>query len=119
MKSELALLALFTLFGSVVAVLSADAAEAVPVLAVEQSCRSVAAIDPQKIVTAERCLAQEKSARDELTTKWSSFDSADQRRCLDETRSGGSPSYVELLECVAMARDARALEGRGSGPARR
>src|SRR5262249_37834213 len=107
------------MLATVVALPPAWAAENVPALAVEKGCRDVAAIDPEKIVTVEKCMAQEQSARDELATKWSSIDSRDRERCLSETKTGGSPSYVELLTCVAMARDARALEGRGSAPAGR
>jgi hypothetical protein len=114
MRSALASLAFLTTLAAVLVVPTAAAAQNVPTLAVEQGCRAVAAMDPQKLVTVDRCMAQENSAREELATKWSSFEAADRERCLADARSG-SPSYVELLTCVDMAREARALEKRERG----
>ncbi len=93
-----------------VAVPSALAADAVPVLDVETSCRRVAEIKGGIVTSKERCMAQEQSARDELRAQWSQFHRGDQQLCLSQTRIGGLPSYVELLECISIARDARALE---------
>jgi hypothetical protein len=45
-------------------------------------------------------------ALSELKTEWAQFSSADQTLCIGETTIGGFASYVELLTCLEMARDA-------------
>jgi hypothetical protein len=55
----------------------------------------------------------EKRARVELGKGWSRYESGDRQRCLDLTHVGGQPSYVDVLECVVTARDARELEKKG------
>jgi hypothetical protein len=55
------------------------------------------------------CLDKEKQARDELGRQWASFPGADRGRCVESTAAGGIPSYVELLTCLEMAKQARNL----------
>ncbi len=81
-------------------------AQGVPNFNVEQGCRQVS-IWPNKLTTFDLCMADENDARDELTTNWKSFLPSEQRVCLSETISDGTPSYVELLECLNMARETR------------
>jgi len=88
----------------------AVAADAIPVLDVEASCRQVAAIAGGQVTSKDQCMAQEQGAREDLRKQWPTFSRADQQSCLAQTRMGGLPSYVELLECMVIARDARALE---------
>ena len=52
------------------------------------------------------CMRDEDEARDTLAKEWTQFAAQDQRRCVGETQTGGSPSYVELLVCLEMIRDA-------------
>ena len=58
-------------------------------------------------------MQDEKSARDDLAMNWETFVASDRRVCLAETMSDGTPSYVELLECLNIARDTRGQMGRG------
>jgi hypothetical protein len=55
-------------------------------------------------------LADEKSARAELEKQWSQFSPALRQRCVDTTETGGNPSYVEVLVCLQMGRDAAQME---------
>lgn len=96
----------FVIFGAQAAV----AADNAPVLNVEPSCRAVATRAFGAPTTVDRCLEQEASARRDLVTRWPTANVADRERCVKETTIGGIPSYVELLECIAMAADARTLE---------
>jgi hypothetical protein len=102
------------LFG--IAILIAGAtqvtAQGVPSFKVEQGCRQVSS-GPDKLTTLDKCMEDEKSARDDLATNWQTFVASDRRVCLAETASDGTPSYVELLECLHMARDTRGQMGRG------
>jgi hypothetical protein len=58
-------------------------------------------------------MEDEKSARDELEKSWETFVASDRRVCLEETTSDGTPSYVEPLECINIARDTRGQMGGG------
>ena len=88
-----------------------DAADNIPVLNIEPSCRASVDLSRQGggTGTVEQCLADEKSARAELAKGWSDFPSAERTRCTAEVSDFAS-SYVELLECLTMARDASAME---------
>lgn len=65
----------------------------------------------------EICRKAELRARDQLEREWTQFTAADRRRCVDLSSMGGLPSYVELITCLEIARDVRALRERESGPA--
>ena len=80
----------------------------VPVLNVDPSCQAAAS---SGVIggTKQSCLNAEMRARDTLKTEWSQFVDPDKKRCVSLTNMGGGPSYVELLTCLQMARDARNL----------
>jgi len=87
-------------------------ADAVPSLNVEPSCQAAAKMGDALSLDATRrqCLADEKSAHDELEKQWTQFSSALRERCLATTESGGGPSYVEVLVCLQMGRDAAQMD---------
>ena len=49
---------------------------------------------------------------------WSSFVLADRTHCVNETTMGGLSSYTELLTCLEMARDVRALRAEAAASSR-
>jgi hypothetical protein len=108
MQRAVALAGLLAL--SVVKVPSAEAAAgSVPTFDTRPACADAAAdISPTR--TAGRCQESEQQARDSLTTQWGSFSKTDEANCAAETQIGGFPSYVQLLTCLEMARDARTLK---------
>ena len=55
----------------------------------------------------DHCEMDEKQARDHLQSEWAQFTPSDKAQCIHETTTGGTSSYVELLTCLEMARDAR------------
>ena len=87
-------------------------AQGFPNFKVEQGCREVSS-GSDKLTTFNKCMQDEKSARDDLATNWETFVASERRVCVAETSSDGTPSYVELLECLNMARDTREKMGRG------
>ena len=87
-------------------------AQGVPSFKVEQGCGEVSS-GRNKLTTLDKCMQDKKSARDDLAMNWESFVASDRRVCLAETMSDGTPSYVELLECLNIARDTRGQMGRG------
>jgi hypothetical protein len=53
------------------------------------------------------CMRDENEARDQLAKEWAKFSRDDQQNCTSITTTGGIPSYVELLVCLEMNRDAK------------
>jgi hypothetical protein len=89
------------------------AADTVPTLKVEPSCKAAGVEGVITGRTADSCLNDEKAAREELVKNWSSFSGDDKSHCLSMVSTGGAPSYVELLSCLEMSRDAKKIaEGR-------
>jgi hypothetical protein len=54
----------------------------------------------------EQCSQGEATALAQLRTEWAQFAGHDQKACMVTTTTGGFTSYVELLTCLEMARDA-------------
>ena len=81
-----------------------------PVFDVAVSCRAAATAGLAADESYQSCMNDERSAREELTRKWSAFASNDRGRCAAEASEGGLPSYVELLVCLQMERDAREMQ---------
>jgi hypothetical protein len=87
-------------------VLSTVAHQPVPTLDTRPTCAGVSTIGiPGR--TAKDCIQNEKEARDELAASWATFPDPDRKECVAETRIGGFPSYVQVLVCLQLARDAR------------
>ena len=84
-------------------------ADSPPKLNVNPSCDAAA----RGAVTAgrnkEACLADERTAEDALAKNWSKYNVADKTQCIGNVRTGGPPSYVELLSCLEIMRDSKAI----------
>src|SRR5262249_44948773 len=80
----------------------------VPTLNVESGCRAAARMGDSLSLdtTLRQCLADENSARDQLEKQGTQSPPALRQRCLATTETGGDPSYVEVLVCLQMGRDA-------------
>jgi hypothetical protein len=57
----------------------------------------------------ESCLADENTARDTLKQNWPKYLAADKSDCVTLENSGGPASYVELVSCLEVMRDARTI----------
>jgi hypothetical protein len=89
--------------------------DSVPTLNVDQVCTGIAqqggvtfhdsAVGQEK----KDCMDSEQAIRDELVKQWGSFNASDKVHCTNESRMGGESSYTELLTCLEMARDVRAM----------
>jgi hypothetical protein len=92
-------------------------ADQVPTLNIEPGCRAAARMgDRLSLDTSLRqCLADEKGAREELDKEWMQFSLALRQRCVATTRSAGDASYVEVLVCLQMGRDAAKLDETTTG----
>jgi hypothetical protein len=99
------------------------AGDGVPRLNVEQVCKGIAEQggvtfhDPAMDQEKKNCLDSEQAIRDQLVKQWSSFSADDRTHCVNESVMGGDSSYTELLTCLEMARDVRAMRKEQSKPA--
>ena len=109
-------------------VLPVAGGDGVPQLNVEQVCKGIAeqggvtfrdtAVDQEK----KNCIDSEKVIREQLVKQWSSFSADDRTHCVNESVMGGDSSYTELLTCLEMARDVRAMrlqQSKSSGDRKR
>ena len=76
--------------------------DTVPTFDIVKECRH----EGGSAANVERCSQDETAARAQLTTEWPQFAGTDQKTCMVTTTTGGFASYVELLTCLEMARDA-------------
>src|ERR1043165_4150757 len=84
------------------------AADHPPTLNIGPTCAG-AADDASRATRSGQCVESENEARNRLASDWSKFPTADRRDCLAVTQIGGFPSYVQVLTCLEIARDARRL----------
>jgi hypothetical protein len=87
-----------------------SAAERPPQLNLEPTC-SVTALGVSGR-TRDACMNSEHAARDTLGDTWKDFNAKQHKRCTDLIHMGGPPSYVELLTCLEMAKQAQAIPDR-------
>lgn len=89
------------------------AADSVPKLDIVPSCRSAGANSLMGATSGTRnaaaCEQDEKEARNKLDQEWTTFSQAEHERCTRLATLGGSPSYVELLTCLEIAKAAKLL----------
>lgn len=101
----------------------AATADTVPELNVEQVCQGIAEQggvtfhDPAVAQEKKNCIDSEQVIRQELVKQWPNFNAADKVSCVNESKMGGESSYTELLTCLEMARDVRAMRNEQLGPA--
>ena len=78
-----------------------------PTLQVGPSCEAAARGAVVLGRNKQACLADETTAQDTLKQNWSKYAASDKNECVGMVKTGGPPSYVELLSCVEILRDAR------------
>ena len=62
-------------------------------------------------------MVDERTAEDALKQGWSKYNAADKTQCVGNVKTGGPASYVELLSCLEIMRDAKAIrEGEPVAP---
>ncbi len=94
-----------------------------PTLDVRPVCRGIASqsADPGvgqsgQADTFQRCTESEQAVREQVRKEWPAFSAADKRHCATLAKTGGESSYTELLTCLEMARDVRALRSAAAAP---
>jgi hypothetical protein len=85
------------------------AADHVPDLNIEPSCHAAATAATVLNRNEDTCKRDEHDARGKLDKEWGQFTAIQRERCVSLSSLGGSPSYVELLTCLEMAKAAASL----------
>jgi hypothetical protein len=96
----------------------------IPTLDVRPVCRGIAMQgeleEGLQQTSFEQCVKSEEETREQIKKEWSTFSTADKSHCVALANTGGESSYTELITCMEMARDVRALrsaEAASSGTA--
>jgi hypothetical protein len=85
-----------------------------PTLEVGPSCEAAAQGSVVLGRDKKACLGDETTAQDTLKQNWSKYAASDKNECVGMVKTGGPPSYVELLSCVEILRDARNIRNGGA-----
>jgi hypothetical protein len=81
-----------------------------PILQVVTSCEAAGRGAVVLGRNKEACLADETAAQDTLKQNWAKYAANDKTQCVGMTKTGGPASYVELLSCLEIMRDARQIQ---------
>jgi hypothetical protein len=92
----------------------ASAQQTVPNINVTPTCKEAAKGSIGLTQDFDSCVRSEEAARDTLAKQWTSFRAADRESCYRLTTTGTPGTYTELLTCLEMKRDARALPDSGT-----
>ena len=84
-------------------------ADAVPKFNVEQTCRRAGEVSVSLGRSAGDCKRDEDDAHGKLQQDWAQYSPAQRTSCVRFSSLGSSPSYVELLTCLEMAKQAKEL----------
>jgi hypothetical protein len=84
-------------------------ADRVPTFDIARSCKldlaaTAGLSDDQSL---KSCVSDEKKARQQLASQWSTFSGSSKAECIPQESIGGTPSYVSLLTCLQMGKWAR------------
>ncbi len=78
------------------------ASDAVPKFDIVRECR----FEGGSTIEFDRCSQDEAAALEQLRANWEQFAGVDKSTCLSAATVGGLASYVDLLTCLEMAREA-------------
>lgn len=85
------------------------AADSPPQLNVGPSCDAAARGAIVMGRDKEACMGDERAAQDTLKQNWSKYAPGDKNQCVGMAKTGGPASYVELLSCLEIMRDAKSI----------
>jgi len=80
-----------------------------PTLNVGPSCEAAARGAIVMGRDKQACMGDENAALDVLKQNWNQYNSRDKVQCVGNVKTGGPASYVELLSCLEIMRDAKTI----------
>ena len=88
----------------------AFAADELPKFDITKSCQGAfAAYTGADKARYEHCLKEEKDAGAQISSTWAQWPPRDRTHCAQLAALGGTPSYVEMLTCLQIARETKTL----------
>jgi hypothetical protein len=99
---------LAAVFVLVVAQTSLAQAAQLPRFNIAATCHEAQPLTGDKSVY-QSCVSEETSARRKLAKTWSTYKPNWRTSCVGEAETAGTPSYVDLLTCLQLDKDAGAL----------
>jgi hypothetical protein len=95
-------------------------ADGVPKIDLKKTCRTAASVmGPPTKNDIDTCIADEQDAHDQIVKNWAQFPAIAKVRCV-RASTEYLPSYVEMITCLQMTKDAKDLpEETGQRPKRR
>jgi hypothetical protein len=88
--------------------------DTVPKFDIVRECR----FEGGSTVEFDRCSQDEAAALEQLKANWARFAGVDKSTCLSAATVGGLASYVELLTCLEMSREANNTDKNPRDPKR-
>jgi len=86
------------------------AADELPKFDTSKSCKAAfTAYTGTDKARYETCLKEEKDAGAQIGSTWAQWPPRDRAHCAQLAALGGTPSYVEMLTCLQIARDTKTL----------
>src|SRR5262245_13759972 len=85
------------------------AANSIPKFDLERTCRPAAEAAEMPGRDAAACQRDERDARSKLEQDWAQYNTAQKSQCAGFAALDRAPSYVELLTCLEMAKQAQEL----------
>ncbi|HET7803867.1 MAG TPA: hypothetical protein VFL53_06485 [Pseudolabrys sp.] len=85
------------------------AADAVPKFNLEETCRRAGEVSLSLGRSTGDCKRDEDDAHSKLQQDWAQYSPAQRASCVRFTSLDRSPSYVELLTCLEIAKEAKEL----------
>lgn len=82
------------------------ALRSLPKLDIKATCRRAQPLSEGQESAYQGCLNDETEAQRELSRTWFDFKAGPRSTCTQETRIGGAPSFVELLTCLQLDKQA-------------
>jgi hypothetical protein len=83
------------------------AADDPPKLDVTATCNAAAQFAVVAGRDKDACLDDERTAETTLAQTWSKYSADDKAQCVGTVKAGGPGSYVELLSCLEVMKDAK------------
>ena len=82
------------------------ALRSLPKLDIKATCRRAQPLSQGQESAFQGCISDETDAQRELSRTWFDFKPGPRSTCTQETKIGGAPSYVELLTCLQLDKQA-------------
>src|SRR5262245_8295819 len=84
-------------------------ADTVPRFNLDQTCRAAGEVSTSLGRSPGDCKRDEEDAHGKLQQDWTQYTSEQRTGCVRFSSLGSAPSYVELLTCLEMAKQAKEL----------